>query len=179
MGDPVVIGAVGGPFGVHGWAHVHSFTEPAENILVYEPWQLRRKVGWLPIAAQARAHRGGFIARVAGVEDCDAAVQLRGLSIGVDESVLPAADEDEYYWRELIGMTVTTLADEKLGTVERVFSTPAHDVLVVKDVVVKGAAKSAVEDANSERLLPFVRQVVAHVDANAAHIVVDWQSDWS
>lgn len=174
MGDPVVIGTVGGPFGVHGWAHVHSFTEPAENILAYEPWQLRRKDGWLPIAAQARAHRHGFIVRVAGVEDRDEAAQLRGLPIGVDEDVLPAADEGEYYWRELIGMTVTTLTDEKLGIVERVFSTPAHDVLVVK-----GGVKGEGKETNSEKLLPFVRQVVTHVDANAKRIVADWQSDWS
>ena len=165
MGDPVVIGAIGAPFGVDGWMHVRSFTKPAENILAYEPWQLRCKTSWRSVAAQARVHHRGFVARIDGIEDRDAATRLRGLSIGVDANVLPAADEDEYYWRELIGMRVATLADDNLGVVERLFSTPAHDVLVVKD-------------DGGERLLPFVRDVVANVDANAKRIVVDWQPDW-
>ena len=165
MGAPIVIGTIGSPFGVQGWVHVRSFTEPAENILRYQPWQLRREAGWQPVIAQAQVHNRGFIARVQGVEDRDAAAQVSGAAIGVDEDVLPAADEGEYYWRELTGLRVSTLANERLGVVKRVFATPAHDVLVV-------------EDDERERLLPFVRQVVAKVDKEGRRIVVDWQRDW-
>lgn len=165
MGAPIVIGTIGSPFGIHGWMHVRSFTEPAENILAYQPWQLRGKAGWQPVVAQAQAHHRGFIARVEGVEDRDAAARVCGAAIGVDEGVLPAAEEGEYYWRELTGLRVTTLANDELGVVKRIFATPAHDVLVV-------------EDEERERLLPFVRQVVANVDKEGRRIVVDWQRDW-
>lgn len=166
VGSPIVIGTVGGPFGIHGWVHVRSFTEPAENILVYQPWQLRRKAGgWTPVAACARAHHRGFIARVEGVDDRNAAAQVCGAEIGVDETVLPTADDGEYYWRELTGLRVATLDNDDLGTVKQVFATPAHDVLVV-------------EDDERERLLPFVRQVVVKVDRQSGRIVVDWRRDW-
>lgn len=180
MGAPVVIGAIGGPFGVQGWMHVHSFTEPAENILAYRPWQLRRQTSWQPVVAQARAHRRGFVACFEGVAERDAAERLRGLPIGVNADVLPTADEGEYYWRDLTGLSVATLAGDELGVVERLFSTPAHDVLVVAGVgddEVDRESRGS-RGGRKERLLPFVRDVVTQVDMRSGRIVVDWQADW-
>lgn len=186
MGAPVVIGAIGGPFGVQGWMHVRSFTEPAENILAYRPWQLRRQTSWQPVVARARAHRRGFVACFEGVAERDAAERLRGLPIGVDADVLPTADEGEYYWRDLTGLSVATLAGDELGVVERLFSTPAHDVLVVVGVGDDEVDREGREGSGSrgsgkgrkERLLPFVRDVVTQVDMRSRRIVVDWQADW-
>ena len=67
--DPVVIGAVGAPFGVHGWVHVKSFTAPPGNLLDYRPWQLRRNSAWRGIDAEARPHRQGFVACIDGCSD--------------------------------------------------------------------------------------------------------------
>ena len=38
---PVIVGAIGAPFGVHGWVRVKSFTAPATNLLDYRPWYIR------------------------------------------------------------------------------------------------------------------------------------------
>ena len=161
----VVIGTVGAPFGVKGWMHVKSSTQPPENILAYRPWQLDRGDHWQTVDAEAHAHRGGFIARLPGVADRDAAALLVGTQIGVDRNVLPALDADEYYWRDLIGLRVRNLAGENLGQIARLLPTPAHDVLVIVD-------------ADCERLIPFVRNAVLEVDTVARSVVVDWQRDW-
>lgn len=161
----MVIGAVGGPFGVHGWVHVKSFTQPAANLLAYVPWQLHRGTSWQPVEAAARPHQRGFVACIDGCADRDAAARLRGAEIAVSADVLPTTDTDEYYWRDLIGCRVLG-EDGDIGAVVRVFETPAHDVLVV-------------EATESTDMIPFVPEIVAAVDIGAKTIVANWQSAWS
>lgn len=161
----MVIGAVGGPFGVHGWVHVKSFTQPAENLATYRPWQLRRDIAWHPVEAAVRPHQRGFVACIDGCADRDAASALRGAEIAVAAEVLPATDIDEYYWRDLVGCQVLG-EDGDVGTVVRVFETPAHDVLVV-------------EGAHGADMIPFVPEIVTAVDVVAKTIVANWQSAWS
>lgn len=163
----VVVGTVGAPFGVKGWMHVKSHTEPAENILAYRPWQARAESrgDWREVDAEARTHQGGFVARFDGVADRDEAALWRGARIGVHADALPPPNGDEYYWRDLIGLRAFTCDNDELGQVARVFSTPAHDVLVLESDV-------------GERLVPFVRRIVHAVDAQGGRIVLDWQRDW-
>ena len=161
----MVIGAVGGPFGVHGWVHVKSFTQPAANLATYRPWQLRRGRNWQPVDAAVRPHQRGFVACIDGCADRDAAVGLRGAEIAVAAEVLPATDADEYYWRDLVGCRVLG-EDGAVGVVARVFETPAHDVLVV-------------EGPRGTDMIPFVPEIVTAVDVVAKTIDANWQSAWS
>ena len=166
-----MVGAVGAPFGVRGWVHVYSFTDPPENLLGYEPWQIAAATAWRVVRATARQHGHGFVARIDEASDRDAASALRGHRIGVAAGLLPLPEADEHYWRDLVGRRVVSAAPDdapaqSLGVVARVFATPAHDVLVVAD----GAR---------ERLIPFVRQIVLAVDDGNGSIAVDWHPDWA
>ena len=169
--DAVVpVGLVGAPFGVEGWVHVKSYTDPPENLLGYGPWLLRRVsgadgAGWEPIEVETGRHAGGLIARFAGVRDREATVELRRGAIGVPVSALPAPQEGEYYWRDLIGAEVVNRAGIRLGEVRRLFATSAHDVLVV-------------DDGDGERLIPFVDTCVVAVRPESALVIVDWDADW-
>lgn len=167
--DVVLVGLVGAPFGVKGWAHVTSYTNPPDNLLGYEPWQLRRnttdEAAWERTEVDVQRHGDGLIARFAGVRDREAAVELRGCGVGVAASVLPAPEQGEYYWRDLIGADVANKAGVRLGQVQRLFATPAHDVLVVAD-------------DDGERLIPFVGEWVVAVMPESGRVVVDWEADW-
>ena len=166
----VLVGVVGAPFGVKGWAHVKSYTDPPGNLLDYGPWQLRGKAetnnpGWVPTEVETKRHGGGLIARFAGVRNRDVAAELHGRDIGVSASVLPKPEQGEYYWRDLIGTEVVNKADVRIGEVERLFATPAHDVLVVVDDV-------------GERMIPFVNECVVAVLPECGRVIVDWEADW-
>ena len=167
----VLVGLVGAPFGVKGWAHVRSYTDPPDNLLGYAPWQIRAETGtddsrWTPLDVEAERHGNGLIARFAGVRNRDAAGELRGCGIGVSASVLPTPEQGEYYWRDLIGSEVVNKAGVPIGEVQRLFATPAHDVLVVVDDL-------------GERLIPFVNEwVVEILPDHGRVVVVDWEAGW-
>jgi len=160
----LVVGRISGLYGVRGWVKVFSETEPHDNILTYNPWYLgaERKPQGL---AEGRLHGKGLVARLAGCEDRDRAAALVGLEIRIRRDQLPRLGADEFYWADLIGLSVETLEGRPLGRVGRVFATAANDVLVV--------------NGDRERLLPFLwDRVVKDVDFGSGRMRVDWDPEF-
>lgn len=109
-----------------------------------------------------RQHGGRLLVRFEGVADRSAAESLRGALLMVDPTELPpAADPEEFYDHQLVGLAVALVDGRPIGTVADVLHGPGGDLLVV-----------AREGAN-EALVPFVHQIVPIVDVTAGRIVVD------
>jgi len=164
--DRVVIGKISGLYGVRGWVKVFSYTDPRENILNYSPWQIRRGDAWKQYSVkEGKRHGKGVIVRLEGCDDRDAARQLISSTIEIERSQLPAIGSDEYYWQDLVGLTVVNKDGTELGQVERLVETGANDVLVVQ--------------GERERLIPYVREtVVTDIDLQEGVIHVDWDKDF-
>ncbi|HEX7030409.1 MAG TPA: ribosome maturation factor RimM [Gammaproteobacteria bacterium] len=162
----VALGRVSGLFGVRGWVKVFSGTEPREGILDYSPWQLRVRGEWRSVKVEAgKRHGRNVVAKLAGVDDRDAAAALLDAEIAVSRGQLPKAAGDEIYWTDLEGLAVRTEAGVELGTVDHLLETGANDVLVVK--------------GERERLIPFIRdQVVKQVDLDQGVLIVDWDPEF-
>jgi 16S rRNA processing protein RimM len=161
----VILGRISGVHGVRGWVKVVSHTEPRANILGYERWLVRRPEGWETFTVTG-GHGGGgkVIAQLEGVTTREQAAALIGADVAVLREALPATAAGEYYWTDLEGMTVCDLAGRVLGRVERLFSTGANDVMVVR--------------GEREHLVPFVHgAVVREVDVAGREIRVDWDAD--
>lgn len=162
----VTLGRISGAHGIQGWVKIHSDTSPRENIVTYSPWILehggrreRRKV------KAGRAQGKGVVAKLAGCNDRDAAEALVGAVIRFPRSQLPATGTGEYYWADLIGLTVQTPDGEVLGRIERLFETGSNDVMVVQ--------------GDRERLIPYIwKQVVKDVDLAQGLMQVDWDPDF-
>jgi 16S rRNA processing protein RimM len=163
MSGMIVVGRFGPPFGIKGWLNVISYTDPVTNLVEYRPWLVERSGQWVEVGIdQMKPHRSGFVVQLAGIDDRDIAQQYSGKSISVPESVLPATGDDEFYWKDLIGLAVEDQAGNVVGQVDSLLETGANGVLVVR-------AQSG------EVLIPFVRHVVTEVDLRSRRIVVDWQ----
>lgn len=162
----IVIGKIGGPFGIKGWVKLLSHSEPRDRILDYSPWLLKDRDGWKEWElAEGHAHGKGVIARLEGVTDRDQAMALMGAEIAVWREQLGETKPGQYFWADLVGLTVRLEAGRSLGRVEGLMATGSNDVLVVK--------------GDRERLIPFIQgQVIKGVDLDAGIIVVDWDPDF-
>lgn len=162
--EVVVVARVAGAYGVRGWVRVQSFTDPAENLLEYDPWLLKGDGGWRPAGRlQARTQGQGLVAQFEGVSDRDAAEALNNALIGVPASSLPTTAADEYYWRDLVGLSVLAADGTRLGRVVEMLATGANDVMVV-----------SLEPGGERELIPFDRRYVPEVDLERGFVRVDW-----
>ncbi len=159
------MGHVSAPFGIQGWIKVHPYTETNTGLTGYATWWLGKNGSFQTYEVlEARAQGTEVVAKLKGFEDREAALTLRGMEVAVPRSELPKARRDEYYWSDLIGLTVLNTEGLTLGTVKNLLETGANDVLVVS--------------GERERLIPFVRQVVQAVDLQGGTIQVDWGADY-
>ena len=183
MGRPAVVpvGTVGRAHGVRGWVRIRSDMDPPEDLLRHDTWLLDRAGRWTPAAVRsARTHGNAFVARFDGVEDRDAAVALTGLRLGLPRAALPALDDGQYYWVDLIGLEVRDEAGEPLGVVREMIETGANDVMVVRpglpssSVGAPGSSRGPIP--GPDRIIPFLTgDVVREVDLDAGRIRVSWR----
>ncbi len=161
----VVLGRIGAPWGVRGWVRLNSYTEPRPALLDYSDCFLRRGADWVSARfAEGRIQGKGLVARLDGIEDRDAALELRGAEIGVRREDMPEPEEGHYYWADLEGLEVRHSDGSVLGRVAYLLATGEHDVLVVA--------------GEREILIPFVwQEYVLGVDLDKGVIDVDWEWD--
>lgn len=72
------------------------------------------------------------IVKLKGIDDRNAAEEQRNKYVYITEEQLPELPEDEYYIRDLIGMTVETVDGEYIGVLNDVLQNTAQDVYEVK-----------------------------------------------
>lgn len=156
----VPLGYVSGVHGIKGWVKVHSWTNPREAILGYQPWFLGEELR--PVRIRDGRRQGKtVVASLPGVDDREKAGSLVGSTISIDRDQLPEPEEDSWYWADLEGLLVETASGVSLGRIEKMMETGANDVMVVQ--------------GDRERLIPFVYgQVVIAVQPDADRVVVDW-----
>jgi len=159
------MGRITGAFGIKGWVKVQPFTETPGGLTAHRFWWIEKDGSWSRCEVeQAEVQGPAVAAKLAGCEDRDAAALFRGREVGVPRSDLPDAGENEFYWADLIGLSVVNEAGENLGSVARLLETGANDVLVV--------------EGDRERLIPFIEEVVREVDLGGGLIRVDWGPDF-
>jgi len=165
----VELGHISGAYGVKGWVRVYSLTRPRDDILQYPLWQLETRPGSgvrKPVELlQGRPQGKGIVARISGCNDREQAAVLRGTSIAVSSDQLAVLDNGEYYWRDLIGLSVHNQQGVELGRVDTLMETGNNDVLVV--------------NGERERLIPYLPgDSVVSIDLAAGRMVVDWDADF-
>ncbi len=103
----IVVGKIVGVYGIKGWSKILSFTRPKENIFNYGPWLVKQDSEWQEIQLlQGRPQGKGLIASLEGITDRNQAMALVGSELAIDRDQLPAAEEGEFYWHDLIDMQV-------------------------------------------------------------------------
>jgi 16S rRNA processing protein RimM len=159
------MGRVAAPFGIKGWVKVQHFSDDPGTLMDFESWRVGRGTEQtLYIVEAIQDHSNTLVAKLAGIDDRDAAYALRGQEISVARSTLPPPEENEFYWSDLIGLTAVNREGTELGKVDSLMETGAHDVLVIK--------------GKREHLIPFVEAFIGKVDVAGGKIEVDWGEDY-
>ncbi|QEY24947.1 ribosome maturation factor RimM [Neisseria animalis] len=162
----VAMGYIKGVFGIKGWVKIAASTEYSDSLLDYPEWLLSKDGKTLSVSVEAgKVVSGELQVKFKGIEDRDRAFSLRGYTIEIPREAFAPAEEDEYYWADLVGMQVANTDGIVLGEVKNLMETGAHDVLVI-------------EGEYGQKLIPFVSQYIENVDNDNRTITADWGLDY-
>lgn len=157
----ICVGAIVGSFGVRGEIRLKSFCAMPEDIETYSPLLSEDGTQSYSIALIGSV-KNGFSARMDGVSTREQANALRGLRLFARRDQLPSLPDDEYYYTDLIGLTVLDAGGTLLGQVKNVLNQGASDLLEIHGPAL-----------NEPVLLPFTHAWVPTVDLAAGRIIVD------
>lgn len=160
--DLLKIGTIAKPVGFRGRLKVISYIESPQILDSLQEIYIKCR-DRDPVAYRVRCVR--FASRhisleLEGVADGETACSLRGCDVFVPAGRLAKLPEGEYYWHEIIGLTVITQDGHTLGTIDHVFETGSNDVFVCTG-------------SDREILLPAIEDVVLHIDIDRGVMVVD------
>ncbi len=167
----LMVGRVGRPHGVRGEVSVDVRTDEPDRRFVVGA-RLRTEAPSRPLAEApvpppvlhvdaVRWHQQRLLVRFDGIEDRNAAEDLRGvvLQVAVPRDETPA-DPEEFYDHQLEGLAVEDLDGHHLGEVVEVQHPGAQDLLVVRT------------PEGRDALVPFVLALVPTVDLGGGRVVV-------
>ena len=184
--DAIEVGRILDAWGVKGWLKILPHSTLPEALFSAKSWFLQApdakfRPGFNAFSGtvainvdEAKTHSDSVVAKIAGLDDRDAAEALRGCRIFLPRSSFPAATKDEYYWVDLIGLKVVNREGVVLGCVRDLMATGPHSVLCVEYATTREDGSNTVD----ERMIPFVAVYVDAVDLSARCITVDWQPDY-
>lgn len=162
----VAMGYIKGVFGIKGWLKIAANTEYSDSLLDYPEWQLVKDGKTVSVTLEAgKVVNGELQVKFEGINDRDLAFSLRGYTIEIPREAFAPTEEGEYYWADLVGMTVVNKDHTVLGKVSNLMETGANDVLVVNGKY-------------GQILIPFVSQYVETVDTGSKTIIADWGLDY-
>lgn len=159
------------PYGIKGWLWVFSDTDNRADIFKMPNWQLKTATGFKPLTVREWRHQGsGLVASFNEIPDRNTAETMNGATIWVDKANLPELGDDEYYWSDLVGLTVINTDGENLGVIKEMFETSAHEIISIKPTT------DSID--GEDRLIPWHSDVVLNVDLSAKTMLVAWGRDY-
>jgi 16S rRNA processing protein RimM len=160
-GARICLGQIGAPHGVRGEVRLHSFTAEPTAIACYGP--LESEDGRIFKIESMRQAKHGFVAKLAGIDDRNAAARLANTKLYVPRERLPElAEPDEFYHADLIGLRAVDRVGREFGTVVAVHNFGAGDLIELKP-----------PDGGKTELLPFDATTVPEVNVRGGTIVID------
>jgi 16S rRNA processing protein RimM len=158
----VMVGEIVKPHGIRGEVKVYSYSGEPENFKNYKHVVLQGPAGKRGASyrvLKSRAQGKLAILQLEGVASREAAEALQGSTLWVRKADFPQLGADEYYWHQLIGLQVCTESGRELGEVSSLFSTGAHDVLVVNG-------------RGREYLIPVSTEIINTVDEQQGRLTI-------
>lgn len=179
--DAVEVGCITEAWGIKGWFKVKPFSSDPQALFSSRRWFVKppevsgpksseRLYPRLLKVSGVKEHGDGVVAQARDVDDRATAESLRGARLFVSRQSFPSAGPDEFYWIDLLGLSVINREGDLLGEVVGLIDTGPHSVLRV--------LPSGTGDAESERLIPFVAVFIDDVSLEQRRITVDWGLDY-
>ena len=156
----ICVGVITGAFGIKGDVKLKSFTANEEDLMTYGV--LEDDTGLKKFDIQIIGSGKNFLrAKIKGINTRNEAEELKGVKLFVLREQLPNLDDEEYYYADLVGMSVFDDKGGLIGKVNAIYDFGAGDVLEINN------------SDNQNIMVPFTKKAVPVVDVKNRKIVIN------
>jgi 16S rRNA processing protein RimM len=159
--ERILVGQFGAAHGVRGEVRLKSFTQDPAAIARYGKLFDASGARSYEIASLRLLKDDLFVVRVVGVATREQAEKLTNTTLYIARKNLPAAEEDEFYHADLIGLAARTEAGDAVGTIVDVLNFGGGDILEI-----------APHGGGETLLIPFTKAAAPTVDIANGFVVV-------
>lgn len=162
----ISLGTVARAFGIRGEIKIKPHNRQTTWFDRAEAVWLRSRPEDEPVRHQvlkSRRHQDFIVLVLAGITDRNQSEAMRGMEVLAPEDQLEPLGENEFFWYQLVGLTVVDEAGARLGEVVRIEETAPE--LDGSDVIVAFGEEGEVA-------IPATTDAVAEVDLSAGRLVV-------
>lgn len=124
----ILVGKIVAPQGIRGEVRVQTFTENPSDFRSLEILSSKFNSSDFRFVRLLNPTSSVIIAKINGVDDRNAAEQLRGTELFIERDKLPNLADDEYYQADLIGFDVIR-EEKKIGVVACFQNFGAGDII--------------------------------------------------
>ncbi|MDR3505277.1 MAG: ribosome maturation factor RimM [Acidocella sp.] len=154
----ILMGVIGKPHGVRGQVRVNVFAEDAESLAAYTLTDRKGR----QFALEWAHENAAWISEVTPkgkrrITDRNEAETLTNVELFIPRGALPEAEEEEFYFADLIGLQARDEAGEEIGHVANVLDYGAGVTL---------------ELTPGGRLIPFTKACVPVVNVSGGFVVI-------
>ena len=158
----VLIGQIVNVHGIKGEVKIYPYTDDVDSLAKKLKTVYLDELMTESYNVSCRVQKGMLLAKLSTIDTVEKAENLRKKYVYISEEDLDTLEEDSYYVKDLIGLEIYNIEDNKLiGTLDYVFNTGANDVYEVTTT------------DNKKVYLPAIKQVIKKVDIKARKIYVE------
>lgn len=154
--DRILIGKICTAHGIKGLVKVKFYGENIDLLDQHGPLYTEKSGSKCIELTVKNAMKDQWVCSIKGVNDRNQAEELRNTELFTYEDNLPdIKDDNEFYYKDLVGMGVRDESDNKIGTIISVHNFGAGDLLEIRP------------DTGSSFYLPFTKEHVPSIDSES------------
>lgn len=156
----ICIGKIKSAHGIKGQLKLISYTEDPLNLLDYAPItdKTGQKIFQFTLISQKK---NLLTVSLEGISTRNEAEALEQIELFTDRDNLPELEEEEFYYEDLIGLTVHHQDDHNFAQVVQLFNHGGGDIIEIKEKI-----------SGKTHLLAFNKENVPEIHIAAGYIVV-------
>ncbi len=158
--EKILIAKIQAHQGLNGWLKIYSYSETKEKFSNYTHFFVLNNRNYNQLDIEDIKIDKSIKIKFRSINSREDAERFIDKSLYIEADQLEKLNDNEYYWKDLIGLDVYIEEGEKIGVISDIIETGSNDVLVIQ--------------GEKELLVPYIYgQSIKNVFLNDNKVVID------
>ena len=158
--EKILIAKIQANQGLNGWLKIYSYSENKEKFSSYTHFFVLHNKNYDQLDIENIIIDKSIKIKFHSINSREESERFIGKNLYVENDQLEKLNDNEYYWKDLIGLDVYLEEGKKIGVISDIIETGSNDVLVIQ--------------GEKELLIPYIYgESIKNIFLNDNRVVID------